>query len=82
MAQGAGGRRAHPAPGGIAPVVRDLRPAVEIAADKIQTLNEFWPLVEFLFDGPADDPAAFERVIAGDGGAETFAGGPRCPGRR
>jgi glutamyl-tRNA synthetase len=49
-----------------------LGPAVEIAADKIQTLNEFWPLVEFLFDGPADDPAAFERVIASDGGVENL----------
>jgi glutamyl/glutaminyl-tRNA synthetase len=49
-----------------------LRPAVEIAAEKIQTLSEFWPLVSFLFEGPADDPAAFERVIASDGGAETL----------
>jgi glutamyl-tRNA synthetase len=47
-----------------------LRPAVEIAADKIQTLQEFWPLVSFLFDGPVDDPAAFERVICRDGGVE------------
>jgi glutamyl-tRNA synthetase len=49
-----------------------LRPAVEIAAEKIQTLGEFWPLVSFLFDGPADDSAAFERVIGSDGGAETL----------
>jgi glutamyl/glutaminyl-tRNA synthetase len=49
-----------------------LRPAVEIAAEKIQTLAEFWPLVSFLFDGPADDPAAFERVICSDGGVETL----------
>jgi glutamyl-tRNA synthetase len=49
-----------------------LRPAVEIAAEKIQTLQEFWPLVSFLFDEPVDDPAAFERVIAGDGGVETL----------
>src|SRR5437588_4519451 len=49
-----------------------LRPAVEIAADKIQTLTEFWPLVAFLFEGRADDPAAFERVIASDGGAENL----------
>ena len=49
-----------------------LRPAVEIAAEKIQTLNEFWPLVSFLFEEPADDPGAFERVIAGNGGVETL----------
>jgi glutamyl-tRNA synthetase len=47
-----------------------LGDAAEIAGEKIQTLDEFWPLVSFLFDGPADDPAAFERVILGDGGAD------------
>jgi glutamyl-tRNA synthetase len=51
---------------------RGLRGAVEIAAEKIQTLSEFWPLVSFLFDGPVEDPAAFERVIAGNGGVETL----------
>src|SRR5947208_12916138 len=45
-----------------------LRPAVEIAAEKIQTLAEFWPLVGFLFDGPIEDPRAFEKTIARDGG--------------
>jgi glutamyl-tRNA synthetase len=49
-----------------------LAPAVEIAAEKLQTLHEFWPLVSFLFDGPAEDPAAFARVIGGDGGVETL----------
>jgi glutamyl-tRNA synthetase len=49
-----------------------LREAVEIAGEKIQTLADFWPLVSFLFDGPVDDPAAFERVICGDGGVETL----------
>ena len=33
-----------------------LRGAVEISAEKIQTLADFWPLVSFLFDGPVDDP--------------------------
>jgi glutamyl-tRNA synthetase len=47
-----------------------LRGAVEISADKIQTLADFWPLAGFLVDGPVDDPAAFERVIAADGGVE------------
>src|SRR5947208_13166043 len=49
-----------------------LRPAVEIAGEKIQTLTEFWPLVSFLFNGPVNDPAAFERVIDADGGAENL----------
>jgi glutamyl-tRNA synthetase len=47
-----------------------LREAVEISADKISTLDEFWPLAGFLFDGPADDPAAYDRVIQADGGVE------------
>ncbi len=47
-----------------------LRGAVEISAEKIQTLAEFWPLVGFIFDGPADDPKAFEKVIERDGGAQ------------
>ena len=47
-----------------------LRGAVEISAEKIQTLAEFWPLVGFVFDGPADDQAAFEKTIGADGGVE------------
>jgi glutamyl-tRNA synthetase len=47
-----------------------LRGAVEISAEKIQTLADFWPLSGFVFDGPVDDPAAFERVVAADGGVE------------
>jgi glutamyl-tRNA synthetase len=49
-----------------------LRGAVEISAEKIQTLADFWPLAGFVFDGPADDPAAFEKVICRDGGVETL----------
>jgi len=49
-----------------------LRDAVEISKEKIQTLAEFWPLVGFLFDGPVDDPAAFQKVIASDGGVENL----------
>jgi glutamyl-tRNA synthetase len=45
-----------------------LGPAVSIAHEKIQTLADFWPLVSFLFDGPAQDPGAFQRVICADGG--------------
>jgi glutamyl-tRNA synthetase len=49
-----------------------LRGAVEISQEKIQTLADFWPLVRFLFDGPADDPAAFAKTIGRDGGAENL----------
>ena len=49
-----------------------LGPAVDIAAEKIQTLADFWPLVGFLFDGPVDDPAAFDRVICRDGAGQTL----------
>jgi glutamyl-tRNA synthetase len=49
-----------------------LREAVEISREKIQTLADFWPLVRWAFDGPADDPAAFERTIGRDGGAESL----------
>jgi glutamyl-tRNA synthetase len=45
-----------------------LRGAVEISAEKIQTLADFWPLAGFIFDGPADDPKSFEKVIERDGG--------------
>ena len=41
-----------------------LRPAVEIARDKISTLDEFWPLVRFLYEEPADDPEARERWLS------------------
>ncbi len=47
---------------------RGLRDAVTIAAEKIQTLADFWPLVGFLFDGPVEDPKAFEKTICRDGG--------------
>jgi glutamyl-tRNA synthetase len=49
-----------------------LRGAVEISHEKIQTLADFWPLAGFLFDGPADDQAAFEKTIGRDGGAESL----------
>jgi glutamyl-tRNA synthetase len=47
-----------------------LEAAVGIAGEKIQTLAEFWPLVSFLFDGPVDDAAAFERVLGREGAPE------------
>ncbi len=49
--------------------------AVEISEEKIQTLADFWPLVSFLFDGPVDDPSAFEKTIRRDGGAEALSAG-------
>ncbi len=49
-----------------------LRGAVEISAEKIQTLADFWPLVSFLFDGPVDDQQAFQKVICSDGGVENL----------
>ncbi|MDQ2760066.1 MAG: glutamate--tRNA ligase [Actinomycetota bacterium] len=51
---------------------RGLRGAVEICAEKIQTLADFWPLAGFLFDGPADDQTAFAKTICADGGAESL----------
>jgi glutamyl-tRNA synthetase len=49
-----------------------LRPAAQIAAEKIQTLAEFWPLVSFLYDGPVDDPKAFDKTVCRDGGVEAL----------
>jgi glutamyl-tRNA synthetase len=40
-----------------------LRGAAEISQEKISTLADFWPLAGFFFDGPADDPAAREKVL-------------------
>jgi glutamyl-tRNA synthetase len=47
----------------------DLRPAVEISEEKMQTLADFWPLAGFIFDGPADDPKAREKWLGDDGRA-------------
>ena len=44
-----------------------LGPAAAVSADKLQTLADFWPLSGFIFDGPADDPAARERWLGVDG---------------
>jgi glutamyl-tRNA synthetase len=49
-----------------------LRGAVAISAAKIQTLSDFWPLVSFIFDGPVDDPAAFQKTICRDGAVEVL----------
>ena len=49
-----------------------LHDAVAISEEKIQTLADFWPLAGFIFDGPADDPAAREKWLA-DGGRDALA---------
>jgi glutamyl-tRNA synthetase len=49
-----------------------LRDAVAISEEKIQTLADFWPLTGFIFDGPADDPAARAKWLS-DGGLEVLA---------
>jgi len=41
--------------------------AARISHEKIQTLADFWPLAGFIFDGPADDPAAREKWLGGEG---------------
>jgi glutamyl-tRNA synthetase len=48
-----------------------LGPAVEISREKMQTLEDFWPLAGFIFDGPADDPQARAKWLS-DGGADAL----------
>ncbi|MEH3054534.1 MAG: hypothetical protein PGN13_11100 [Patulibacter minatonensis] len=44
-----------------------LRGAVEISQEKIGTLDDFWPLAGFLFDGPrTDDEKAREKFLGED----------------
>ncbi|HEX6117170.1 MAG TPA: glutamate--tRNA ligase [Solirubrobacterales bacterium] len=43
-----------------------LRAACEIVQEKAQTLAEVWPLVRFLFEPPADDATAWEKVMKPD----------------
>src|SRR3954462_1139761 len=45
----------------------DLRPAVAISEEKMQTLADFWPLAGFIFDGPSADPKAREKWLGDDG---------------
>ena len=49
-----------------------IGPAVEISREKVATLEDFWPLAGFIYDGPADDPAAREKWL-GNGGREALA---------
>jgi glutamyl-tRNA synthetase len=50
-----------------------LRDAVAVTQEKISTLDEFWPLARAFFDDPADDPAAREKFIAPEQGAQALA---------
>jgi glutamyl-tRNA synthetase len=43
--------------------------AVAISQEKIHTLADFWPLTEFIFTGPGDDPAAREKWLGEEGRA-------------
>jgi glutamyl-tRNA synthetase len=47
-----------------------LRPAVEISREKIQTLADFWPLARFFYDGPAEDPRAWEKTMGVEGATD------------
>ena len=40
-----------------------LRAGVEISAEKIQTLADFWPLAGFIYDGPVEDAKAREKWL-------------------
>jgi glutamyl-tRNA synthetase len=40
-----------------------LRDACAIAQEKAQTLAEVWPLIQFLFEPPVDDPKAWKKVM-------------------
>ena len=49
-----------------------LADAVAVTQEKISTLDEFWPLARAFFEAPADDPAAFEKFIAPEAGAQAL----------
>jgi glutamyl-tRNA synthetase len=50
-----------------------LGPAVEISQEKIQTLEDFWPLAGFLFDGPAAGDEKARAKWLGEPGRENLA---------
>ena len=43
-----------------------LRDAAAISQEKMSTLAEFWPLSGFFFDGPVDDPKAFQKILGSE----------------
>jgi glutamyl-tRNA synthetase len=50
-----------------------LEGAVAITQDKISTLDEFWRLAGFFFDGPTDDPKAREKILGAPGALDQLA---------
>jgi glutamyl-tRNA synthetase len=49
-----------------------LRAACAIAQEKAQTLEEVWPLIRFLFEGPVEDEKAWGKVMK-EGSGEILA---------
>ena len=49
-----------------------LEEAVAVTQEKISTLDEFWPLARSFFEDPVDDPAAREKFLAPETGAEAL----------
>ena len=49
-----------------------LEEAVAVTQEKISTLDEFWPLARSFFEDPVDDPAAREKFLASETGAEAL----------
>src|SRR5215204_2184804 len=49
-----------------------LRDAVAVTQEKISTLDEFWPLARAFFEEPVDDPAAREKFLAPEAGAQAL----------
>ena len=49
-----------------------LHDAVAVTQEKISTLDEFWPLARSFFEDPVDDPAARERFLAPEAGAQAL----------
>ena len=50
-----------------------LGEAAAITQDKISTLDEFWALAGFFFDGPIEDPKAREKVLGAPGALDRLA---------
>ena len=57
-----------------------LGEAAAITQDKISTLDEFWALAGFFFDGPVEDPKAREKVLGAPGALEQPGARARRPG--
>jgi glutamyl-tRNA synthetase len=50
-----------------------LRGAAAISQEKMSTLAEFWALSGFFFDGPVDDPKAFQKILGSERAREALA---------